>query len=122
MPWLERDFTRMNTSRPETIKPCPAWARLLAAGPADFTAAERAALDAHVATCAACAAARADYVRMDAQMRSLPAPAALASLPALLANEGRAVATASATLRKTSALRAGGNPAPAAHGRSALSQ
>jgi hypothetical protein len=73
----------MNTSTSLTIKrPCAAWANFLAAAPEDLTAAERAALDAHVATCEACAAARADYARMDALIRSLPAPAPLVSLPA----------------------------------------
>ncbi|HEY7020234.1 MAG TPA: hypothetical protein VH349_03890 [Ktedonobacterales bacterium] len=73
----------MNTGTPPTIKsPCAAWANALAAGPGDLSAAERAALDTHVATCEACAAARADYARMDALILGLPTPAALASLPA----------------------------------------
>jgi|GEM_PF-6754334 len=73
----------MNTSTSPTIKrPCAAWANSLAADPDDLTATERAALDAHVATCEACAAARADYTRMDAMIRGLPAPAPLKSLPA----------------------------------------
>jgi Putative zinc-finger len=72
----------MNIGTPPTIKPpCAAWANALAAGPGDLSATERAALDAHVATCEACAAVRADYARMDTLLRDLPAPAVLASLP-----------------------------------------
>jgi hypothetical protein len=75
----------MNASALNPIKrPCAAWASSLAAGPEDLTVVERAALDAHVATCAACAAARSDYARMDTLIRGLPAPAPLASLPAEL--------------------------------------
>jgi Putative zinc-finger len=73
----------MNTSTSPTIKrPCAAWANSLAAGPDDLTDVERAALDAHLATCEACSSARVDYARMDALIRSLPAPAPLISLPA----------------------------------------
>jgi len=75
----------MNASTSRSIKrPCSSWANHLAAGPDDLTAAERAALDAHVATCEACAAARADYARMDALIRGLPPATPLASLPAEL--------------------------------------
>jgi hypothetical protein len=73
----------MNTSASAIIKPpCAAWAHALAAGPDDLSVTERAALDAHVATCEACAAARADYMRMDALILSLPVPAALANVSA----------------------------------------
>jgi hypothetical protein len=75
----------MNTSTSPTIKrPCAAWANSLAADPDDLTTTERATLDAHVATCEACSSARADYARMDAMIRGLPAPAPLANLPAEL--------------------------------------
>jgi len=57
----------------------------LAAGPDGLSITERAALDAHVATCEACAAARADYARMDALIHGLPALTPLAGLPAELA-------------------------------------
>ncbi len=63
-------------------RPCDAWAEQLAAlHPTDLSSAERAALAAHLATCPACAAARADYWRMDAQIRRLPDPQPFAGLP-----------------------------------------
>ena len=74
----------MNTTLSTINPPCAAWANAIAAGPGDLSATEHAALDAHVVTCEACAAVRADYARMDALFRGLPAPAALASLPAEL--------------------------------------
>src|SRR5262245_44002423 len=64
-----------------TIAPCAEWARLLAPRPEDLSSAEREALDAHLATCAACTAAREDYARMDALIRGLPAPRPLPGLP-----------------------------------------
>src|SRR5262245_28181198 len=58
VPWLWRELRYMSTSASPVIKPpCAAWAHALAAGPDDLTTAERGALDAHVATCEACAAA-----------------------------------------------------------------
>lgn len=75
----------MNANKQDTIsRPCAAWANALASNPDDLSAAECAALDAHVATCDACAAARADYAQMDALIRGLPAPAPLTRLPAEL--------------------------------------
>ena len=55
-------------------QPCARWADLLAAHPDTLSVAERRALDAHVASCQACAAAHADFQRMDARIRSLPDP------------------------------------------------
>ncbi len=68
----------MTTSLPQ---PCARWADLLAAHPDTLSAAERRALDAHVASCQACAAARADFQRMDARIRSLPDPPIRPGLP-----------------------------------------
>jgi hypothetical protein len=68
------------------ILPCERWAPLLAASPGDLTAEDRAALERHVATCAACTIVRAEYQRMDALIRSLPAPAGFAELPPRLAH------------------------------------
>lgn len=69
----------MKTSMPG---PCAEWAELLAAVfPADLAPADRAALGAHLATCPACAAVKADYQRMDARIRALPAPRPLDGLP-----------------------------------------
>lgn len=62
-------------------KPCARWADLLAAHPDSLSPAERRALDAHVASCRACAAVRADYQRMDARIRSLPDPRIRPDLP-----------------------------------------
>ncbi len=63
-------------------RPCDTWAEQLAAlHPADLTSAERAALAAHLATCPTCAAARADYQRMDMQIRRLPDPQPFDGLP-----------------------------------------
>src|SRR5215469_9106409 len=67
------------------VPPCERWASLLAAQPGDLTAAERAALEGHVATCPACAIVRAEYQRMDALIRGLPAPAAFSEIPPRLA-------------------------------------
>ncbi len=73
----------MNIDSP--VLPCERWAPLLAASPGDLTAADRAALDRHVATCPACAIVRAEYQRMDALIRGLPAPAGFSELPPRLA-------------------------------------
>ncbi|HEY7357079.1 MAG TPA: sialidase family protein, partial [Ktedonobacterales bacterium] len=62
-------------------QPCARWANLLAAHPDTLSPAERRALDAHVARCQACAAARADYQRMDTRIRSLPDPRIRPDLP-----------------------------------------
>ncbi|HEU5198884.1 MAG TPA: zf-HC2 domain-containing protein, partial [Ktedonobacterales bacterium] len=66
--------------------PCAHWATFLDAHPEDLAPADRAALDAHIATCPACAAARADNQDIDARIRSLPDPTPLPGLsPRLLA-------------------------------------
>jgi hypothetical protein len=62
-------------------QPCACWADLLAAHPDDLSAKERRALDAHLASCQACAAVRADYQRMNACIRSLPDPRIRLDLP-----------------------------------------
>lgn len=63
-------------------QPCRAWRlKLAAAHPADLEPSERAALEAHLATCAACAAVYATYARMDAAVQGLPTPAPLEDLP-----------------------------------------
>lgn len=62
-------------------QPCARWADLLAAHPDTLSAAERRTLDAHVASCQACAAVRADFQHMDARIRSLPDPALRPGLP-----------------------------------------
>lgn len=65
--------------------PCAEWAEKLACKPADLSPEERAALQAHVATCPGCAATYDDYQMLMARLRALPRPAARA-LP-LLASE-----------------------------------
>jgi Putative zinc-finger len=63
-------------------QPCQEWRlKLAATHPADLEPAERAALEAHLATCAACAAVAAAYARLDAAVQRLPAPAPLEDLP-----------------------------------------
>jgi hypothetical protein len=63
-------------------QPCQQWRlKLAAAHPADLEPAERAALEAHLATCAACAAVYAAYARMDAAVQRLPTPAPLEDVP-----------------------------------------
>jgi hypothetical protein len=52
--------------------PCPEWADLLALRQESLSPAECAALDAHVMECPACAATRADYLRLIAHLRSAP--------------------------------------------------
>ncbi len=75
-------------------QPCAEWADMLAAvSLAELSPDVQAALKAHLATCAACAAVRADYQRMDARIRAWPAARPLESLPPALvqlwAGEGR---------------------------------
>lgn len=67
--------------RPLLPGPCAHWAELLDAHPEHLSPAERAALDAHIATCPACAAVFEDNQYMDARIRSLPDPAPLPGLP-----------------------------------------
>jgi hypothetical protein len=63
-------------------QPCQQWRlKLAATHPADLEPAERAALEAHIATCAGCAAAYAAYLRLDAAVQRLPGPAPLEGLP-----------------------------------------
>ena len=64
--------------------PCAHWAKFLDAHPADLAPADSAALDAHIATCPACAAARADNQDLDARIRGLPDPAPLPGFPSRL--------------------------------------
>jgi hypothetical protein len=62
--------------------PCPEWANLLnATHPDDLLPSQQTALDAHLATCAACAAARADYARLDAYIQRLPTSRPLPAFP-----------------------------------------
>ncbi len=77
----------MKTSVPH---PCPAWAEKLAAVHRnDLSSEERAALEAHVATCEQCRAAQQRYAHMDAAILGLPAPV-LPALPAKLLAEWQA--------------------------------
>src|SRR6266567_9317840 len=55
-------------------KPCAAWVDKLALKPEDLTLAERIALQAHLATCAACAAVSADYHFLITHLRKPPKP------------------------------------------------
>ncbi|HEV2472421.1 MAG TPA: PQQ-binding-like beta-propeller repeat protein [Ktedonobacteraceae bacterium] len=65
--------------------PCHTWAEKLAAiHPDDLSIEDRAALDQHIQTCAACAAALADYRRMDAAILGLPPVEPLLALPPAL--------------------------------------
>ena len=64
--------------------PCAHWAKFLDAHPDDLAQTDRAALDAHLATCPACTAALADNQYMDARIRSLPEPTPLPGLPTRL--------------------------------------
>src|SRR5437870_4007241 len=63
--------------------PCSRWAEKLALRPEDLSPADRAALEAHLTTCAACATARADYDHLTAQLGEL----SLALLPSLLLSQ-----------------------------------
>jgi hypothetical protein len=81
--------------------PCAEWAPLLAAGARDVAPAERAALERHVAGCAACRAARAAYARMDGLIHGLPTPAALPALPPRLLAAWRAEDAARVSGRAT---------------------
>lgn len=55
------------------LRPCAVWAeQLAAASQKDLTAAERTMLDDHVASCAACAAARSAYQQMDSDLVAMP--------------------------------------------------
>lgn len=63
-------------------EPCKQWRlKLAATHPDDLDPAERAALEAHLATCPSCAAVYATYARLDAAVLRLPGPAPLEGLP-----------------------------------------
>lgn len=65
--------------------PCHTWAEKLAAvHPDDLTGEERAALEQHVQSCDACAAALAEYRHMDAAILALPPVEPLPALPLAL--------------------------------------
>lgn len=66
--------------------PCTDWIGKLAFRRADLSSSEQAALDAHLRTCAACAAAAADYQLLIARIRALPEPT-VKPLPHLLHQE-----------------------------------
>src|SRR5216684_1097367 len=55
--------------------PCARWAEKLALRAEDLSPSDRAALEAHVQCCAACAAARADYRLLTIQLGNVPLPA-----------------------------------------------
>jgi anti-sigma factor RsiW len=66
-------------------RPCHIWAtRLAAAHPDDLTPADRAGLEAHLASCPTCAVLAARYAQMDARILHSPAPDPLPALPAKL--------------------------------------
>src|SRR5947208_2005322 len=55
------------------VIPCATWAKELAAAhPDDLSPSERAALEAHIESCPACAAVRSSYREIDARIRALP--------------------------------------------------
>ena len=70
--------------KPLVPRPCAHWAKFLDAHPEDLAPADRAALDAHIAACPACAAARAGNQDMDARIRRLPDPVPLPGFPTRL--------------------------------------
>lgn len=62
--------------------PCPEWeAWLPLTHPDDLSPERRAALEAHLATCSACAAARADYERLDQAIQRVPTSRPLPVFP-----------------------------------------
>ncbi len=65
------------------LSPCVDWAEKLALKPEDLAPTERAALNAHLATCSVCGAVSADYRLLIARMRARPIPA-VRPLPHLL--------------------------------------
>lgn len=72
----------MSNSKPS---PCPDWERWLPlTHPADLSPEQRDALEAHLATCSACAVVRADYQRMDARIRAWPSGRPREGLPPAL--------------------------------------
>jgi anti-sigma factor RsiW len=76
----------MTTPQPA---PHPEWAQLLAiTHPDDLSPSQRAALEAHLAICPGCAAARADYLRMDAYIQHLPTSRPLPAFPPQLLVNG----------------------------------
>ena len=78
------------------LAPCPEWERWLPlTHAADLSPERRIALEAHLATCSACAAVRADYLRLDASIRAWPSGQPREGLPPALVQlwteEGRPV-------------------------------
>src|SRR5262245_54436164 len=72
----------MSNVRPS---PCPEWKAVLPlTHPADLSPEQRAALEAHLASCSACAAARADYGRLDQAIQRVPTSRPLPAFPAEL--------------------------------------
>ncbi len=65
------------------LSPCVDWAEKLALKPEDLAPTERAALNAHLATCSACGAVSADYRLLITRMPARPVPA-VRPLPHLL--------------------------------------
>lgn len=72
-------------------QPCAEWAEVLTVtNPDDLAPSTLAALEAHLATCPACAAVRADYERFDRYIQRLPTSRPLPAFPPqLLAAEAR---------------------------------
>src|ERR1700674_5151898 len=69
----------------KNITPCTEWDKKLSStNPEDLSLSERAALTAHLATCSACALARAQYYDTDNLLRSLPPIEPLPGLPSQL--------------------------------------
>ncbi len=70
-------------------KPCAEWADILTVThPDDLSSSWRTALEAHLATCAACAAVRADYERLDRYIQRLPTSRPLPAFPPQLLADG----------------------------------
>jgi hypothetical protein len=64
-----------------TLHPCAQWADQLAVSPDDLAPAERAALEAHLLSCQACAAVFAEYRQLDERILAVSSPVPLAGLP-----------------------------------------
>ncbi len=70
-------------------KPCAEWADILTVThPDDLSPSWRTALEAHLATCAACAVVRADYERLDRYIQRLPTSRPLPAFPPQLLADG----------------------------------
>lgn len=83
--------------------PCIDWAEKLALRSDELSPSERAALNKHIMTCRACAAAAADYAVLKARIRSLTPPAVRPSAPFVqvfaAGHEEKSGATRAKTLR-----------------------